>query len=31
MLAHGISFVSYDVGALPNRFVAFVRERLACR
>ena len=29
MLAHGISFVSYDVTELPNRFVTFVRERLA--
>ena len=28
MLAHGISFVSYDVAALPNRFVSFVREKL---
>ncbi|MBE7185549.1 MAG: glycerophosphodiester phosphodiesterase [Methylobacterium mesophilicum] len=28
MLAHGISFVSYEVAALPNRFVSFVRERL---
>jgi glycerophosphoryl diester phosphodiesterase len=28
MLAHGISFVSYDVFALPNRFVGFVREKL---
>jgi hypothetical protein len=29
MLTSGISFVSYDVTALPNRFVTFVRERLA--
>lgn len=29
MLANGISFVSYDVTALPNRFVSFVRDRLA--
>ncbi len=29
MLAHGISFVSYDVAAIPNRFVSFVRDRLA--
>jgi glycerophosphoryl diester phosphodiesterase len=28
MLAHGISFVSYSVAQLPNRFVRFVRERL---
>lgn len=28
MLANGISFVSYDVTALPNPFVTFVRERL---
>ncbi|MBX3569347.1 MAG: glycerophosphodiester phosphodiesterase [Rhizobiaceae bacterium] len=28
MLAHGISFVSYDVTALPNPFVAFVRDKL---
>ncbi len=28
MLAHGIDFVSYGVGHLPNRFVSFVRERL---
>jgi glycerophosphoryl diester phosphodiesterase len=28
MLAHGISFVSYGVDCLPNRFVGFVRERL---
>jgi len=28
MLAHGISFVSYDVAALPNAFVSFVRTRL---
>ena len=29
MLTSGISFVSYDVTALPNRFVTFVRERLS--
>ncbi|WP_378950912.1 glycerophosphodiester phosphodiesterase [Mesorhizobium sp. ANAO-SY3R2] len=29
MLAHNISFVSYGVGHLPNRFVSFVREKLA--
>lgn len=28
MLAHDISFVSYNVHHLPNPFVAFVRERL---
>jgi glycerophosphoryl diester phosphodiesterase len=28
MLANGIAFVSYDVASLPNRFVAFVREKL---
>ncbi|MBN9073901.1 MAG: glycerophosphodiester phosphodiesterase [Rhizobiales bacterium] len=28
MLAHGISFVSYSLDELPNRFVTFVRERL---
>lgn len=28
MLAHGISFVSYEVASLPNRFVSFVREKL---
>jgi glycerophosphoryl diester phosphodiesterase len=28
MLAHGISFVSYAVYDMPNRFVSFVRERL---
>lgn len=28
MLAHGISFVSYHVMDLPNRFVGFVRDRL---
>lgn len=28
MLAHGISFVSYNVAQLDNRFVRFVRERL---
>lgn len=31
MLAHGISFVSYGVVHLPNRFVRFVRESWACR
>lgn len=29
MLGNGLSFVSYDVSALPNPFVGFVRERLA--
>jgi glycerophosphoryl diester phosphodiesterase len=29
MLAHGISFVSYNVYHLPNRFVTFARERLS--
>jgi glycerophosphoryl diester phosphodiesterase len=29
MLAHGISFVSYNVYHLPNRLVSFVRERMA--
>jgi glycerophosphoryl diester phosphodiesterase len=28
MLAHGLSFVSYEVTQLPNRFVSFVRENL---
>lgn len=28
MLAHGVSFVSYSVSDLPNRFIGFVRERL---
>jgi glycerophosphoryl diester phosphodiesterase len=28
MLAHGISFVSYEVTALPNPFTSFVRQRL---
>lgn len=28
MLAHDIAFVSYDVGALPNRFASLVRKRL---
>jgi glycerophosphoryl diester phosphodiesterase len=28
MLAHGIDFVSYAAGDLPNAFVSFVRERL---
>ena len=29
MLAHGISFVSYSVTHLPNRFISFVRDKLA--
>lgn len=29
MLAHGIGFVSYQVTALQNRFVAFARDRLS--
>ncbi|MFC5386456.1 glycerophosphodiester phosphodiesterase [Aquamicrobium segne] len=29
MLAHEISFVSYAAADLPNRFISFVRERLA--
>ncbi len=29
MLAHGISFVSFNVNELPNRFVDFVRKRLS--
>ena len=29
MLAHGIAFVSYAAGDLPNRFISFVREKLA--
>ncbi|MDQ6437978.1 glycerophosphodiester phosphodiesterase [Mesorhizobium sp. LHD-90] len=29
MLSHGISFVSYAVDHLPNRFVSFVREKLS--
>ncbi len=29
MLAHDISFVSYCLDHMPNRFVAFVRERLS--
>lgn len=29
MLAHGISFVSFDVKQLPNPFVSFVRDKLA--
>ena len=29
MLAHNISFISYCLADLPNRFVSFVRERLA--
>lgn len=28
MLAHGISFVSYNVHHLPNRFISFARGRL---
>lgn len=28
MLAHELAFVSYEVAALPNRFVSFVREKL---
>ncbi|WP_343314507.1 glycerophosphodiester phosphodiesterase [Brucella sp. BE17] len=28
MLAHGISFVSYNVHHLPNRFVGFVQQKL---
>ena len=28
MLAHGLSFVSYSVQHLPNRFTGFVREKL---
>ena len=29
MLGHGISFVSFGVDQIPNRFTSFVRERLA--
>lgn len=29
MLAHDIAFVSYSVTQLPNRFISFVREKLA--
>lgn len=29
MLAHDISFVSYDVRGLPNRFIDFTRDRLS--
>jgi glycerophosphoryl diester phosphodiesterase len=29
MLAHDIAFTSYAAGDLPNRFVSFVREKLA--
>jgi hypothetical protein len=29
MLANGISFVSYQVREIPNRFAAFVRDRLS--
>ncbi len=28
MLAHGISFVSFDVRDIPNKFVSFVRDEL---
>jgi glycerophosphoryl diester phosphodiesterase len=28
MLAHGLTFASYGVDVLPNRFVSFIRERL---
>lgn len=28
MLAHGISFVSYNVHHLPNRFISFVQQKL---
>lgn len=28
MLAHGISFVSYNVHHLPNRFISFVKQKL---
>jgi hypothetical protein len=28
MLAHGISFVSFVVEQLPNRFTSFVRDKL---
>ena len=28
MLAHGISFVSYSVHHLPNRFISLVRHKL---
>jgi glycerophosphoryl diester phosphodiesterase len=28
MLAHGISFVSYNVHHLPNRFISFVRSKM---
>jgi len=28
MLAHGISFTSFSVSELPNRFVSFLRDRL---
>ena len=28
MLAHDIAFVSFDIEALPNRFVSFIRQRL---
>lgn len=28
MLAHGVSFVSYAVQHMPNRFVSFVKQRL---
>ena len=29
MLAHDLSFVSYCLADMPNRFVDFVRDRLA--
>lgn len=29
MLAHGFDFVSYGVDDLPNRFISFVRDKLA--
>ena len=29
MLAHCISFTSYRITQLPNRFTSFVREKLA--
>ncbi len=31
MLAHGISFVSYNIHHLPNRFVTLVRSKLKMR
>ncbi len=30
MLAHGISFVSYEVAAIPNRFTAFMQQQMRC-